>query len=494
MWPALLLNCCVFAVMAADHLTAALAQRAAAEAAAKGSSPQERAGSGSLSFFLPPLLPPLSAPLAQSIQPTFRFSLFAIALLQAHRISRACGRWGDGRASFGTFNWLATVITQRAEASLGGGYGGRRSGSSSREQHLLAEGIARWAVVWQFIVLQLVTRSSRLHPAARKLLKPRELAVYDRLPPGKGWQLASQRLTHLMVLAPELAYSTSSSAAAAAFSSSSSGAGSAARGAGGAAAMGGGEDAFRASCGGGMGGGGASVHEYEVSHDLLSKGVVASATCSTIKSQCLPAAVALICTGVTEAFLLLIPLSALRVGKGVGGGGGEAGVGGFGFGGGGFGSGSNATAVAAVATGSRDGAVITYDDNVASVAFTLGIWFVLYLFVCLLMFALVELAAALEDPFAGEGHIPVEDLARATLRDVARTRREAAEVLGLGIGGDGWEEEGGRKGEGRGCNGHGGKGGDENDDDEDGKHGGAEQQVFMTVDWEGAEALCAPLS
>ena len=147
---------------------------------------------------------------------------------------------------------------------------------------------------------------------------------------------------------------------------------------------------------------------------------------------------------------------------------------------------------AAVATGSSDGAVLTYDDNVASVAFTLVVWFILYLFVCLLLLGLVELATALEDPFAGEGHVPVEDLARATLRDVARTRREAAEVLGLGIGGDGWERS-----EGRSCNGHGGVGKGGDDDDDDGKQGegdlGAEGEVFMTVDWEGAEALCAPL-
>ena len=320
MWPALLLNCCVFGLMAADHLAAALSQRAssaAAAATAAAGAAASPAGSSRLLLFLP-LLPPLSAPVAESIQPVFRFSLFAIALLQAHRISRACGRWGDGRSSFGTFNWLATVITQRAEVVIlgcrGGGGGGRRrfgarsngdngdndGGDDGDDDHLLlAEGIARWAVVWHFSVLQLVTSSARLHPAARKLLKPPELALYDRLPPGKGWQLASQRLTHLLALAPGLASSSSSS---------SSGAGSTARG-GGAMGGGGGESSFRASCGGGSGGGGGGgVDEYQVSHDLLRSGVIASAACATIKGQCLPAAVSLACTGVTEAFLLLIPL------------------------------------------------------------------------------------------------------------------------------------------------------------------------------------------
>ena len=141
----------------------------------------------------------------------------------------------------------------------------------------------------------------------------------------------------------------------------------------------------------------------------------------------------------------------------------------------------------AIATGSRDGAVITYDDNVASVAFTLAVEFLLYLFVCLLMLGLVEIASSLEDPFAG-GHIPAEDMARATLRDVARARRDAAEVLGLGIGGGGDGN----------CfnNGYGvGKGGGDGDGHDEGKGSQAaeEEEVFMTVDWEGAEALCAPL-
>ena len=60
--------------------------------------------------------------------------------------------------------------------------------------------------------------------------------------------------------------------------------------------------------------------------------------------------------------------------------------------------------------------------------------FLLYLFVCLLFLGMAEVAGSLEDPFAG-GHLPVEDMVRTTVRDVARARREAARVRVLGVGG-----------------------------------------------------------
>lgn len=60
--------------------------------------------------------------------------------------------------------------------------------------------------------------------------------------------------------------------------------------------------------------------------------------------------------------------------------------------------------------------------------------FLLYLFVCLLFLGMAEVAGSLEDPFTG-GHLPLEDMARTTVRDVARSRREAARVRALGVGG-----------------------------------------------------------
>ena len=47
---------------------------------------------------------------------------------------------------------------------------------------------------------------------------------------------------------------------------------------------------------------------------------------------------------------------------------------------------------------------------------------------------MAEVAGSLEDPFTG-GHLPIEDLVRTTVRDVARARREAARVRALGDGG-----------------------------------------------------------
>ena len=47
---------------------------------------------------------------------------------------------------------------------------------------------------------------------------------------------------------------------------------------------------------------------------------------------------------------------------------------------------------------------------------------------------MAEISGSLEDPFTC-GHLPIEDIARTTLRDVARARREAARVRALGVGG-----------------------------------------------------------
>lgn len=55
-------------------------------------------------------------------------------------------------------------------------------------------------------------------------------------------------------------------------------------------------------------------------------------------------------------------------------------------------------------------------------------------------------------------------MARTTVRDVARAKREAAALRALEIGGEGREGDG------------------------DGKEGGLE--IVETVDWRGAEAMC----
>lgn len=85
----------------------------------------------------------------------------------------------------------------------------------------------------------------------------------------------------------------------------------------------------------------------------------------------------------------------------------------------------------------------------------------------MLLLGIAELSTALEDPFTG-GHLPLEDMARTTVRDVARARREAAALCALELGGEGGEE-------GEGDGGH-------------GKQGGLE--VLESVDWRGAEAMC----
>ena len=121
-----------------------------------------------------------------------------------------------------------------------------------------------------------------------------------------------------------------------------------------------------------------------------------------------------------------------------------------------------------------------YDDDIFSVSFTIMVRTLLHLFVCVLLLGLAELSTALEDPFTG-GHMPLEDMARTTVRDVARARRETAalralEIGGEGVGGGGRGEEGDIVGGGK----EGGGGSGE----------GAGLEVLETVDWRGAEAMC----
>ena len=280
-------------------------------------------------------------------------------------------------------------MAQRAEVGVGGrrghssgGSGGRGSGSgkerTTREKErrsgrraskslLLAEDVSRWSVVWQFSVLQLVKGSPRLHPAARKLLKPRELELYDSADaaaPLNGRQLVVQRLTHLLLGDGEEEQEEEEEQEQEeeqqqreeeqqqreeeedGNEEEEAGKG-VVRGFRGARSDGGDDGVVGiccniCRCGGGSGGGGSGAGGGGgvpfVAHDLLRSGSKASNACAAFKSQCLPPAISLMCAGISEAFLLLYPLSALRVGKG---------------------------------TRGRGGG-LPYDDNVGSVAFSLA--------------------------------------------------------------------------------------------------------------------------
>jgi hypothetical protein len=248
LWPPMLLNACVFSLVAADHLLEAVSsagqQRAAATAAAAaggrhllrdlGASGGGGGGGASAvpGALTPPprsLFPPLSASVSASLDPVFRLSIFVVSLLLTLRLGRAYERWWEARRSFSALGSLALTLAQRGEAWFGGACDGdvlgqvqgRKQGQQQQEQEqqkhppsllplpppppppspspgqLLAEDLARWGVVWQFSILQICTDSPSLHPAARRLLRPAELALYDAAP--KGRQLALQRLTHLLL-------------------------------------------------------------------------------------------------------------------------------------------------------------------------------------------------------------------------------------------------------------------------------------------------------
>ena len=101
----------------------------------------------------------------------------------------------------------------------------------------------------------------------------------------------------------------------------------------------------------------------------------------------------------------------------------------------------------------------------------------LHLFVCVLLLGIAELSTALEDPFTG-GHLPLEDMARTTVRDVARARREASQLRALEVGGEGGSGGGG-----------GAKDGGEASSSSNGSSGSS-LPILETVDWSGAEAMC----
>lgn len=99
--------------------------------------------------------------------------------------------------------WLDVAAAALPAASDGQGEGSVVVAAKRTKLQLLCEDLSRWATVWQFSVMQVCTDSAALHPAATKLLKPRELELYKGTP--KGRQLVMHRLTRLlMVDGPQL--------------------------------------------------------------------------------------------------------------------------------------------------------------------------------------------------------------------------------------------------------------------------------------------------
>lgn len=199
-------NQTVYALVATDHLMECVTTRIHKQAIARG----EPNPPGVYSIF-----PNLSESVTGSLDAVFRFSLFAISLLLTLRLGRVYDRWWECRRAFMALGTLAVGVTHRASAwlELAAAALPQADGSSENKSavaaakrlklQLLSEDLSRWATVWQFSVQQVCTDSATLHPAARKLLKPKELALYEGTP--KGRQLVMHRLTRLlMVDGPQL--------------------------------------------------------------------------------------------------------------------------------------------------------------------------------------------------------------------------------------------------------------------------------------------------
>ena len=219
------------------------------------------------------MFPSLSESVTGSIDAIFRFSLFAISLLLTLRLGRVYDRWWECRKAFMGLGTLAVGITHRAgawfevaaaslaEDESAGNNAGAAAAAKRRKLQLLCEDLSRWAVVWQFSVQQVCTDAQKLHPAAIKLLKPKELALYEGTP--KGRQLAMHRLTQLLMIdGPKLLAECASSGSSSSSSSSSS----------------------SVSIAG-------TILDPVVANELIRAGNAASGCCTAVKFQALPAAV-----------------------------------------------------------------------------------------------------------------------------------------------------------------------------------------------------------
>lgn len=93
-----------------------------------------------------------------------RLSSFAMALLLTLRLNRSYERWWAARQAFGGIGSGAIALAQQAANWI--------------PDEALAAEITRWAVVWHYSALQVLTSAEALHPAGAAMLHPRELEVY----------------------------------------------------------------------------------------------------------------------------------------------------------------------------------------------------------------------------------------------------------------------------------------------------------------------------
>ena len=343
LWPVLLFNCVVYALVAADHLVQSITTRNRKRAAAAANKDTKLPKIVSL-------FPSLSQSETGSVFSShmFHFSLFAVALLLTMRVGRCFERWWSARKAISSLGALALGLAHRSfvwfdapagllscrccclkgdDDGVGGGGGGGENGGADddgvdggrggsgknggadddaketttttttkcrccrrqRRLHLLAEDVARWAAIYQMSVIQVCSDSKTIHPAARKLLKADELRLYEQN--SKGRQTVLHRLTQLLLFE-------------------------------GPAAL---VDAFDGFDDDETNEQGKKIKVFrdvalaqldpKVVNELLRSGAVASGACTVIKFQSLPIAISQISIGVTEAFLALYPLASLTVGN-----------------------------------------------------------------------------------------------------------------------------------------------------------------------------------
>jgi predicted membrane chloride channel (bestrophin family) len=256
-WPALLVNMLVAALVAADHLARAYAQRA--------------------------LLPDLNADVVRSLDPFARYMMFSVSLLLVIRLNRVYDRWQVARSSFAQIGSAALAICQRFDAwagaheddegdeadQVGAKGGGAESGGVPRDgdgdggdsgggrswRRRLCEDACRWSVVWHHAALQVLMGRARIAERAVGWLHRDELELYGRS--RKGRQMAVLKLLQL----------------------------------------------FRAA-------------DFEAPvllsvEGALQRGVQAQGACTSIRLQAMPYSLSLLSTGFMEVFLLLLPLSSL---------------------------------------------------------------------------------------------------------------------------------------------------------------------------------------
>jgi predicted membrane chloride channel (bestrophin family) len=150
----------VFAVVSADHIVSTASAAAGAHRY---------------------LFPPLSASVAASLDPAYRLSLFAVALLLTLRMGRVYERWWAARSAMSGLGSACLQIAVRARLWAG---------------EAAADEVGRWAVAWQFSLWQVLTNAPAPHPALRALLPPPAYAVLAASP--KPRQVSVAQIMRLM--------------------------------------------------------------------------------------------------------------------------------------------------------------------------------------------------------------------------------------------------------------------------------------------------------